>query len=154
MNFERNDGGYQPKGTPNGNCVEPPKGGSAMQDEFDEPMNPYATEDFRNAMKKAGEDLNKGLKNFSEDLKRMGEQMKVNADCGKVSFIDFDDMPTEYSGIIKLPYSPTGAWNDVFNILAVNGYRITATVEQPTETERKLDGVEPYIVIEYEEVER
>lgn len=124
-----------------------------MNFKWDEPMNPYAAEDFRNAMKKASEDLSKGFKDFSDDLKRIGEQMKVNADKGVMSFIDFDDMPTEYSGVIKLPYSPAGAWNDVFNILAVNGYRITATVEQPTETERELDGADKFVVIEYEEVE-
>ena len=112
---------------------------------IEKPMNPYAAEDFRNAVN--------SIRKVSEEFKRIGEQMKANIEEGMMSFIDCDEMPEEYSGVIKLPYSPTGAWNDVFNILAVNGYRITATVEPPTETERKLDGVEPYIVIEYEEVE-
>lgn len=123
-----------------------------MNFKWDEPMNPYATEGFRNAMKKAGEDLNKGFKNLSEDLKRMGEQMKVNADYGKVSFIDFDDMPTEYSGVMGLPYSPIGAWCDIVNILVANGYDVCIEITQPTETARELDGADKFVVIEYEEI--
>lgn len=138
MNFERNDGGYQPKGMPNGNCCEPPKGGSAMQDEFDEPMNPYAAEDFKNA-------VNKAMNNFSEGLKKMGEQMKAD-----FPFTDFADIGEEYSGVIRLPYMPNGAWNDVFNILACNGYKVSADIEDATETERELDKVDRWIVIAFE----
>lgn len=153
MNFERNDGGYQPKGTPNGNCCEPPKGGSAMQDEFDEPKNPYASEDFKNAIKKASEDLNKGFKDFSEDLKRVGEQLKTNADYGKISSINFDDMPTTYSGIMRLNYcNGRGAWQDVMFTLIAHGYEVTARLEDATETERELDGADKFVVIEFEEI--
>ena len=120
---------------------------------IDKPMNPYAAEDLRNAMKKASEDISRGLEDFSKDLKRVGEQMKVNVADAKISFIDFDDMPTEYSGIMRLQYSPIGAWQDVFNILVANGYTVTATVEDATETERELDGADKFVVIEYGEVE-
>ena len=125
-----------------------------MSFKWDEPMNPYATEDFKNAMKKAGEDLSKGLKNLSEELKRAGEQMKANADEGVMSFIDFDDMPTEYSGVMRLNYcNGRGAWQDVMLILIAHGYEVTARKESATKTERELDKVEEWIVIEYEEVE-
>ena len=124
-----------------------------MSFKWDEPMNPYAERDFAHAMKEAGEDLNKKFRDFSEELKRIGEQMKANADYGKVSFIDFDDVPTEYSGIMRLPYSPAGAWSDVFNILATNGYDVYMEIEQPTETARELDGADKFVVIEYEKVE-
>ena len=120
---------------------------------IDRPTNPYATEDFRNAMKKAGEDLNKGLKNFSEDLKRMGEQMKINADYGKVSFIDFDDMPTEYSGAMRLKADAYMDVSNVLNALLYNGYEVTIRLEDATETEKELDGADKFVVIEYGEVE-
>lgn len=113
---------------------------------IEEPMNPYAEEDFANAVKEASAKL-------GEDLKRIGEQMKINAECGKISFIDFDNMPTEYSGAMRLPCLPTGAWNDVFNILVINGYEVTARLEDATETEKELDKVNKWVVIEYEEVE-
>ena len=120
---------------------------------IEKPMNPYAAEDFRNAMKKASEDISKRLEDFSKDLKRVGEQIKVSAEEGRMSFIELDEMPTEYSGIMRLQYSPIGAWQDVFNILVANGYTVTATVEDATETERKLDGADKFVVIEYGEVE-
>lgn len=113
---------------------------------IEKPMNPYATEDFKNAVKEASAKL-------GEDLKKIGEQMQKNADCGKISFIDFDDMPTEYSGAMRLAYSPIGAWQDVFNILVANGYKVTASIEDATEVERKVDGADKFVVIEYEEVE-
>lgn len=112
---------------------------------IDKPMNPYAERDFAHAVREA-------TNNFSEELKRIGEQMKVNVADAKISFIDFDDMPTEYSGIMRLQYSPIGAWQDVFNILVANGYTVTATVEDATETERELDGADKFVVIEYGEV--
>ena len=113
---------------------------------IDKPMNPYAERDFAHAVREA-------TNNFSEDLKRIGEQIKANAEEGVISFIDFDDMPTEYSGVMRLQYSPIGAWQDVFNILVANGYTVTATVEDATETERELDGADKFVVIEYGEVE-
>lgn len=124
-----------------------------MNFKWDEPMNPNAERDFAHAMKEASEDLNKGLKNFSEDLKRIGEQMKANADYGKVSFIDFDDMPTEYSGAMRLCYcNGIGAWQDVMFTLIAHGYEVTARLEEATETEREMDGADKFVVIEYEEI--
>ena len=120
---------------------------------IEKPMNPYAERDFAHAVNEANKDLGTKFVNFSEDLKRIGEQMKTNADYGKISFIDLDDMPTEYSGVMRLQYSPIGAWQDVFNILVANGYTVTATVEDATETEKELDGADKWIVIEYGEVE-
>lgn len=121
---------------------------------IERPMNPYAAEDFRNAMKKASEDISKKFEDFSEDLKRVGEQMKVNADYGKISFIDFDDMPTEYSGVMRLCYcNGRGAWQDVVFTLIAHGYEVTTRLEDATETEKELDGADKFVVIEYEEVE-
>ena len=113
----------------------------------DKPMNPYAERDFAHAMKEATNKL-------GEDLKRIGEQMKINADYGKISFIDFDDMPTEYSGIMRLNYlGGRGAWQDVMFTLIAHGYEVTARLEDATEVEREVDGVDKWIVIEYGEVE-
>ena len=129
------------------------KENKTMSFKWDEPMNPYATEDFKNAMKKASEDLSKGFKNFSEDLKRMGEQMQTNADYGKISFIDFDDMPTTYSGVMRLKYDGVFAVYEVLEKLLENGYEVTIRLEDATETEKELDGADKFVVIEYGEVE-
>ena len=114
---------------------------------IEKPMNPYATEDFANAVKEASVKL-------GEDLKRIGEQMQANAEEGAMSFLDLDDMPTEYCGTMSLNYmNGLGAWQDVMLILIAHGYEVTARKESATKTERELDKVEEWIVIEYEEVE-
>lgn len=113
---------------------------------IDRPMNPYAERDFAHAVREA-------TNNFSDELKRIGEQMKANVADAKISFIDFDDMPTEYSGIMRLQYSPIGAWQDVLNILIAHGYEVTARLENATEVEREVDGADKFVVIEYGEVE-
>lgn len=140
-----NEYGYQPKEPdikPN-----PPKCSSVVQEEIEKPMNPYAAEDFASAIKEASARL-------GEDLKKIGEQMKTNADYGKVSFIDFDDMPTEYSGAMRLNYlNGRGAWQDVMFTLIAHGYEVSAHTEDATETEKALDDVDKWIVIEYEKVE-
>ena len=121
---------------------------------IDRPMNPYAERDFAHAMKEASEDLNKKVKDFSEELKRIGEQMKANVADAKIPFIDFDDMPTEYSGAMRLCYcNGRGAWHDVMFTLIAHGYEVTARLEDATETERELDGADKFVVIEYGEVE-
>lgn len=111
---------------------------------IDKPMNPYAERDFAHAVREA-------TNNFSEELKRIGEQMKVNADYGKISFIDFDDMPTEYSGAMRLPTS--ALWESLVDTLTDNGYEVIVRKEDATEVEREVDGADKFIVIEYREVE-
>ena len=111
---------------------------------IEEPMNPYAERDFAHAVREA-------TNNFSEELKRIGEQMKANVADAKISFIDFDDMPTEYSGTMRLQASTL--WETFVDALIDNGYEVTVRKEDATETERELDGVEKRIVIEYGEVE-
>lgn len=111
---------------------------------IEKPMNPYAAEDFANAVKEASAKL-------GEDLKKIGEQMQKNADCGKISFIDFDDMPTEYCGAMRL--STSALWESFVDTLINNGYEVTVRKEDATETERELDGADKFVVIEYEEVE-
>lgn len=107
------------------------------------PMNPYAAEDFSNAIRKA-----------SEDLKKMGEQIKAEIPFMDDSYVAFNDMHEEYCGIMRLNYlGGVGAWQDVLFTLMAHGYEVTARVEDATETEKLLDGVEKWVVIEYEEVE-
>lgn len=111
---------------------------------IEKPMNPYAEEDFANAIKEAVKDVVEEVKyNYNEFPK----------DKSMVIPHLIWDMPTEYSGIMRLQYSPIGAWQDVFNILVANGYTVTATVEDATETEREVDGADKFVVIEYGEVE-
>lgn len=113
----------------------------------DRPMNPYAAEDFTNAIREASA-------KFGDELKKIGEQMKVNAEEGVMSFIELDDMPTEYSGVMRLCYcNGRGAWQDVVFTLIAHGYEVTARLEDATETERELDGADKFVVIEYGEVE-
>lgn len=113
---------------------------------IEKPMNPYAERDFAHAVREA-------TNNFSEELKRIGEQMKANVADAKISFIDFDDMPTEYSGTMRLCYcNGRGAWQDVMFTLIAHGYEVTARLEDATETERELDGADKFVVIEYGEV--
>ena len=114
---------------------------------IEKPMNPYAERDFAHAVREA-------TNNFSEELKKIGEQMKANVADAKISFIDFDDMPTEYSGAMRLCYcNGRGAWQDVMFTLIAHGYEVTARLEDATETEKELDGADKFIVIEYGEVE-
>lgn len=108
----------------------------------DKPMNPYAAEDFKNA-------VNKAMNNFSEGLKKMGEQMKAD-----FPYVDFMDMGETYSGVMRLDYAGgLGAWQDVLTVLIAHGYEVTARKESATETEKELDKVDEWIVIEYGEVE-
>ena len=105
-------------------------------------------------MREASEAMSKKFEDFNEDLKRIGEQMKTNADYGKISFIDLDDMPTEYCGAMRLCYcNGIGAWQDVLNTLIAHGYEVTVRLEDATEVEREVDGADKWIVIEYGEVE-
>ena len=111
---------------------------------IDKPMNPYAERDFAHAVREA-------TNNFSDELKRIGEQMKANVADAKISFIDFDDMPTEYSGIMRLATS--ALWERLVDTLTDNGYEVIVRKEDATEVEREVDGADKFIVIEYREVE-
>ena len=75
--------------------------------------------------------------------------MKVNPPLTKddVPFIDFDDMPTEYSGNMRLKTSDM--WESLIDILTDAGYEVTVRKENATETERELDGADKFVVIEY-----
>lgn len=109
---------------------------------IDKPMNPYAERDFAHAAREA-------TNNFSEELKRIGEQMKSNVADAKISFIDFDDMPEEYSGIMRLPTS--ALWESLVDTLTDNGYEVIVRKEDATEVEREVDGADKFVVIEYGE---
>lgn len=111
---------------------------------IEKPMNPYAERDFAHAVREA-------TNNFSEELKRIGEQMKANVADAKISFIDFDDMPTEYSGVMRLKCDEDAT--KTINALLYNGYEVTMRFEDATEVEREVDGVDKFMVIEFGEVE-
>ncbi len=111
---------------------------------IDKPMNPYAERDFAHAVREA-------TNNFSDELKRIGEQMKANVADAKISFIDFDDMPTEYSGVMRLPTS--ALWESLVDTLTDNGYEVIVRKEDATETEKEVDGADKFVVIEYGEAE-
>ena len=111
---------------------------------IDKPMNPYAERDFAHAVREATND-------FSDELKRIGEQMKANVADAKISFIDFDDIPTTYSGVMRL--ASCTMWEDVVKALIGNGYEVTVRLEEATETEKELDGASTFVVIEFGEVE-
>lgn len=99
------------------------------------------TEEFAKAMKES-------FDKWSKDFIEIGERMKDD-----FPFMAYDDMYPEYGGRMRLPYSPVGAWNDMFNILVLNGYEVTAHTEVASEVEREVDGIEKWVVIEFDEVE-
>lgn len=108
----------------------------------DKPRNPFATEDFANAIKDATDKL-------SKDLGKIGEQMQVD-----FPFLAYDDLYPEYGGRMRLNYvNGLGAWQDVASILIAHGYEVTAHTEVASEVEREVDGIEKWIVIEFGEVE-
>lgn len=111
---------------------------------IDKPRNPYAAEDFANAVKEASV-------KFSEDLKKMGEQIKENFPFMDEPYVAFDDMNEDYCGIMRL--DSASRWEDAFRVLLANGYKVTAQLEDATETERQLDGADKFVVIEFERVE-
>ena len=113
---------------------------------IEKPMNPYAERDFAHAVREA-------TNNFSDELKRIGEQMKANVADAKISFIDFDDMPTVYSGVMRLKTDAHEDISNILNALLYNGYEVTMRLEDATETEREVDGADKFVVIEYGEVE-
>lgn len=109
-----------------------------MAFKWDEPRNPFATEDFANVIKKASDDLAKGIEKMKDDF----------------PFMAYDDMYPEYGGRMKLNYlNGIGGWQDVLTILIAHGYEVTAHIENATETETELENVEKWVVIEFDEVE-
>lgn len=100
------------------------------------------TEEFAKAMKESFE-------KWSEEFNKIGEQVKVD-----FPFMAYDDVYPEYGGRMRLDYvNGLGAWQDVMNILIAHGYEVTLHTEDATETERELDHVEKWMVIEFDEVE-
>lgn len=109
---------------------------------IEKPMNPYAAEDFANAVKEAMKDVVEEVKhNYNEFPK----------DESKVIPHLIWDMPTEYSGAMRLPAS--ALWESLVDTLTDNGYEVTVRKEDATETEREVDGADKFVVIEYGEVE-
>lgn len=108
----------------------------------DKPRNPFATEDFANAIKEAAEKMNK-------EFKKIGEQIQVES-----PLFTYDDLYPEYGGRMRLNYlNGIGGWQDVLTVLIAHGYVVTAHIEDATETETELENVEKWVVIEFDEVE-
>lgn len=91
----------------------------------EKPMNPFATTDFRNAMKEAVDDINRRVAN----MQKMHNINFTWADEAKVSPIE-----TPKNRVV-IQYSFNGAWTDFYAILLHNGYRVTAEVINDEEIE-------------------
>lgn len=105
----------------------------------DKPRNPFATEDFANAVKEATD-------KFSENLGKIGEQIQVD-----FPFLAYDDLYPEYGGRMKLNYKCL--WHALVDMLLDNGYEVTVHTEVASEVEREVDGIDKWIIIEFDEVE-
>lgn len=113
-----------------------------MAFKWDEPSNPFATQDFKNAIKEATDKL-------GTELGKIGEQIQVEP-----PLFAYDDMYPEYGGRMRLNYlNGIGGWQDVLTVLIAHGYVVTAHIEDATETETELENVEKWVVIEFDEVE-
>lgn len=100
------------------------------------------TEEFTKAMKES-------LDKWSKDFEKIGEQMKED-----FPFMAYDDVYPEYGGRMRLNYlNGIGGWQDVLTVLIAHGYVVTAHIEDATETETKLENVEKWVVMEFDEVE-
>lgn len=110
-----------------------------MAFKWDEPSNPFADVDFTNAMNDAIRKTKKALE---------------DTDFSEWKPMPYDDMYPEYGGRMRLNYlNGCGAWNDVMSVLIAHGYEVTAHTEVASEVEREVDGVEKWVVIEFDEVE-
>ncbi len=99
-------------------------------------------EEFAKAMRESFDKWNK-------DFIEIGEKMKSD-----FPFLAYDDVYPEYGGRMKLNYlNGVGAWNDVLSVLIAHGYVVTAHTEVASEVEREVDGIDKWIVIEFNEVE-
>lgn len=102
---------------------------------IEKPMNPYAKEDFAHAVREA-------TNNLSDELKRIGEQMKADFPFMDEPYVAFEDFDDKDYGIMHLNYcNGLGAWDDVVHTLIAHGYGVS------------LQVVGDKVVIEYEEVE-
>lgn len=72
----------------------------------------------------------------------------------KFPFLAYDDVYPEYGGRMKLNYlNGCGVWQDVMLTLIAHGYEVTLHTEVASEVEREVDGIDKWIVIEFNEVE-
>lgn len=118
------------------------KENKTMAFKWDEPRDSSATEDLASAVKRVTD-------NFSKELGKIGEQMRID-----FPFMGYDDMYPEYGGRMRLNYlNGLGGWQDVLTVLIAHGYVVTAHIEDATETEREVDGIKKWVVIEFDEVE-
>ena len=100
------------------------------------------TEEFAKAMKES-------FDKWSKDFIEIGERMKDD-----FPFLAYDDMYPEYGGRMRLNYlNGIGGWQDVLTVLIAHGYEVMVRLEDATETEREVDGIEKWVVIEFDEVE-
>lgn len=100
------------------------------------------TEEFARAMKESFDKWNK-------DFIEIGERMKDD-----FPFMAYDDMYPEYGGRMRLNYvNGCGVWQDVMLTLIAHGYKVTLHTEVASEVEREVDGIDKWIVIEFDEVE-
>ena len=100
------------------------------------------TEEFAKAMKES-------FDKWSKDFIETGEHRKDD-----FPFMAYDDMYPEYGGRMKLNYANgRGAWHDVMAILIAHGYEVTLHTEVASEVEREVDGIDKWIVIEFDEVQ-
>ena len=84
-----------------------------------------------------------------KDFIEIGEKMKED-----FPFMAYDDVYPECGGRMKLVYANgRGAWHDVMAVLIAHGYEVTAHTEVASEVEREVDGIDKWIVIEFDEVE-
>ena len=96
---------------------------------------------------------------MTEDLKLGTEEfakaMKESLENWKPTLMRCDDVYPEYGGRMKLNYlNGCGAWNDVLSVLIAHGYEVKAHTEVASEVEREVDGIDKWIIIEFNEVER
>ena len=114
------------------------KENKTMSFKWDDPKDPSATEDATSAIKRASEYLSDTLGKMKDDF----------------PFLAYDDAYPEYGGRMRLNYlNGCGAWNDVVSVLIAHGYEVTAHTEVASEVEREVDGIEKWVVIEFNEVE-
>lgn len=110
-----------------------------MSFKWDEPSNPFADVDFTNAMNDAIRKTKKALE---------------DTDFSEWKPMPYDDVYPEYGGRMRLVYANgRGAWHDVMSVLIAHGYEVTLHTEDATETEKELDHIDKWIIIEFDEVE-